>query len=355
VKNLKGNLLKTLLLLGTIVIASALVFPLSESDGAGAKKVLTAKMTTDAITIDGDASEAAWGMATPMTFNTVRGLGKSKDVMMKALYDDSYLYVLAVWKDQSGTESDLINAWVYHTGSGTFSLYPNARPDVYDGAEEDRFSIQWEIGEVKGFSGSGCRALCHNLNSAKPGMRTSNPGERTDEWHWKAARSNPVNVVHDKYLDDTYDPADVEAGHHGDSSSWYSRNRNAAKTGPMYFEPNPTDWVDQKFLLQSEIDSGDAILVAGNEALISDGEVIPGRILDESKVVGDVADVEAKGVFSGGVWTLEMKRALNTGSANDVVFDTSGTVDFAVGTFDDSGHAPQHAYSTGSFTLEFGP
>jgi hypothetical protein len=341
-------------LLAVIAVFTAYTLVNAAAIPRGAR-VLNAEYISTIIDIDGDASEAAWDTAEPMIFNTVRGLGKSRNVEMRALYDDDFLYVLAVWEDQSSTESDLINAWVYDADSETFSLYPNARPDIYDEAEEDRFAIQWAIGDVQGFSGSGCMTLCHNLKSRRPGMRTRNPGERTDEWHWKAARSNPVFVVHDKYLDDTYDPEDVEAGHHGDSPNWYSRNRNDAHTGPEYFEPNPTDAEDAKFLFQSEIDGGDAILVAGNEALLEDGQVIPGRILDESLVFGDVADVLARGVFSDGVWTLEMARALETGSENDVQFDTANVYDFGVATFDDSGHAPQHSYSTGAFTLVFNP
>ncbi|MHC4414347.1 MAG: ethylbenzene dehydrogenase-related protein [Planctomycetota bacterium] len=349
----KRTLLRPVLLLGATAVIMASAVSAAEAE-LGRPRVLNAQnIPPGTIIIDGDASEAAWDTAPPMRFNTVRGLGRSRNVEMRALYDDDVLYVLAVWDDQSSTESDLINAWVYDAGTGTFSLFPNARPHIYDEAEEDRFAIQWEIGQVKGFSGSGCMSICHGLKSSKPGMRTSNPGERTDEWHWKAARSNPVFVVHDKYVDDTFDPDDVEAGHHGDSPNWYSRNRNADRTGPEYFEPDPTDAEDAKFLFQSEIDGGDAILVAGNEDLLDDGEVIPGRILDESLVFGDVADVVARGVFSDGVWTLEMARALETGSENDVQFDTAGAYDFAVGIFDDSGHAPQHSYSTGAFTLVF--
>lgn len=353
VKNMNGIPTKTMLLLGTLLIVSA--FAMASSEGASDKDILNAKKTTATITIDGDASEAAWDTAQPLIFSTVRGIGKTRNVMMKALYDNSNIYLLAVWQDQSGTESDRINSWVYDAGTSTFSLFPNINPDILDQAAEDRLGMQWEIGEVEGFSQRGCRTLCHRLNSKKPGMRTNNPGEKTDEWHWKAGRSNPVGIAHDKYIDDTYDPNDIEAGHHGDSSGWYSRNRNAAKTGPKYFEPNPTDAVDAKFLLQSEIDSNDAILVAGNETLLTDGQVIPGRILDESKVVGDVADIKAKGVFSNGIWTLEMKRALNTGSANDVVFDPAKTNDFGVSIFDDSGATPQHSYSVRPKTLIFSP
>jgi hypothetical protein len=167
------------------------------------------------------------GKAKPIEVKVAGGVGATT-VTMKALYDDENIYFFVRWLDETRTESVRINAWIYEGGKWKPYHDPVTGRD-----EEDRFAIQWDLG-VEGFAEMGCLVLCHagDPNWPEPGsrMHTSKPGERTDEWHWKAARSNPLGIFHDKYIDHTVDPEDVEAGHHGDGPGFYTRNRNKEKT-----------------------------------------------------------------------------------------------------------------------------
>lgn len=321
--------------------------------GLASASDLVAEYTKEAITLDGNPSEAAWAKAKAIETQTVAGIGATT-VTMKALYDDQNIYIFARWLDESKTESVLMDGWEYK--GGKWELW---KDPVTGRAEEDRFSIQWEIGTVQGFATLGCQALCHPGQAGwkDPGLRmhTKNPGERTDEWHWKSARSNPLGMIHDKYIYDKVDPEDVEAGHGGDGPGYYGRNRNKDKTGPEYLELSPKDKADATFMLQSEIAGGKAAPLATYTGTIAEGTLAPGRTLDESKAVGDVADPKVKGVFKDGYWILEIKRALNTGSTNDVQFDPAKKYHFAIAVFDNSGHEPQHSYQVGVNTLSFAP
>jgi hypothetical protein len=332
-----------------ILILTALTFNIGLADAAE----LVAVYTAEPITLNGNPSEAAWGTAEAIKIPVAGGLGATT-VTMKALYDDENIYILAKWLDESKTESVHINAWIYKGGKWEEYIDP-----VTGRAEEDRFAMQWEIGDVEGFATRGCLALCHPGNSewkeSGNRMHTKNPGERTDEWHWKAARSNPLGVFHDKHIGSTVDPENVEAGHHADGKGFYSRNRNADKTGPEYIEASPDDKVDATFMLRAEVDGNDAIPLASFTGTIAEGTLVPGRILDPSKATGDVADPKVRGVFKDGYWTLEIKRALKTGSDKDVQFDPAKTHNFGVAVFDNSGHEPQHAYQVGVNTLRFAP
>ncbi|MFQ5979296.1 MAG: ethylbenzene dehydrogenase-related protein [Candidatus Heimdallarchaeota archaeon] len=360
-KRLKFIPIATGIALAILLVVSGAMVKASYADDEDhdhARTDVEAKRTTATITADGLASEEAWDDATAMDFEAEAGAqANTTTASMKALFDDDNIYLLFIWTDATATESVWESGWVY--SSGSFESIANANPSLYDGAEEDRLALIWDM-NVLGFEDEGCEAICHEWPSQtnetegleeKSGMYAEIDGELADEWHWKAARSNPLGIAHDKYLH--YQDADgtaaadwdVEGGHSGDSGSWYSKNKNASGTGPKYFEPDATG-EDAKFILQSEIDSGEAILVAGNESQLADGEKIPGRILDEATATGDVADVKAKGTFLAGVWTLEMKRALDTNSANDVTFDTSKTHFFGISIFDDGGHFPQHAHSS---------
>jgi hypothetical protein len=51
-----------------------------------------------------------------------------------------------------------------------------------------------------------------------------------------------------------------------------------------------------------------------------------------------VADVKAKGVWRDGMWTLELRRALDTGNADDVVFTRGQAVAAGIAVFDRTGH-----------------
>jgi hypothetical protein len=54
------------------------------------------------------------------------------------------------------------------------------------------------------------------------------------------------------------------------------------------------------------------------------------------KPSGSAADVEAKGEWADGKWTVEFKRKLNTGHKDDTVFVVGKSLSFAVATFDKS-------------------
>lgn len=313
---------------------------------------LVAVYTAEPITLDGNPSEAAWSKAHAIEIPVAGGVGATT-VTLKALYDDSNIYLLARWLDESRTESVKIG-WIYKDGKWEKYVDP-----VTGRSEEDRFGIQWAIGEVEGFASMGCLALCHpgNAEWKESGnrMHTNNPGERTDEWHWKAGRSNPLGVFHDKYIDNAVDPGDAEAGHHSDDKGFYSRNRNAAKTGPEYIEESTSDSEDSIFLFQEEVSGNEVVSVAALSGGIAEGTFVPGFILDSSKIESDVANPKVRGVYSDGYWTLEIKRVLKTGSDKDVQFDTQGTYYFGVAVFDNSGHEPQHAFQVGVNTLRFAP
>ena len=70
------------------------------------------------------------------------------------------------------------------------------------------------------------------------------------------------------------------------------------------------------------------------------------------KPAGSAADVEAKGTYADGKWTVEFKRKLATGNKDDAAFDLSKPVAFAVATFDSNEHS-EHLVS-GKLLLKFG-
>jgi len=320
---------KTTLFVLTVILGASLVnLALAEGTTLTAIKVATGP------TLDGADADAAWDAATALTVPVSGGKIGDVDVTLKAVYDDDNVYVLLKWADS--TMSIDKNLWEYD-GS-----------DWSKSGNEDRFSIIWDLG-VTGFAEQGCTVLCH-----ADGMRANADGEFADEWHWKAARSNPMGSSDDKYIDNTYEEGDVEAGHHGDGGdSTYADNQNEAGDGPAYTwaedTPSVPPGVPTKLASHFLLDSEKAEITS-----LAAGDKVPGYLLRNPS--GSRGDVKAYGVWANGMWTVEVQRALDTGAnatkddaTVDQVFTPGGTYRFGLAIMDDTGS--QHSVSAQPIAL----
>src|SRR3990170_6774042 len=122
--------------------------------------------------------------------------------------------------------------------------------------DEDRLAIFWNINDsVRGFNIGGCAMLCHGDR-----MHTNEPDEKADEWHWKVARTNPAGYADDKFINSTaisygITPLGVLSewtGRHDDKKTGggYKTNVNKEETGPRYYEPDPIDSEDVRFIFK---------------------------------------------------------------------------------------------------------
>jgi len=107
----------------------------------------------------------------------------------------------------------------------------------------------------------------------------------------------------------------------------YLRNGDLADAVPLYIEVSPVDFADALVLTQAEIDAGEAVAVAGLTAgqigqswarYVQLNAVVPELVLKTPS--GSAADVRVAATWHSGVWTLELRRKLVTGSPDDVAF-----------------------------------
>lgn len=336
---------------------------------------MRAVYTEDAPVVDGDVSEEAWDAAAPLTI-AVAGGTMPGDITLKALYDDTHIFIQKQWADPTFSIARS-GSWAW---DGVEQMWRNS-----DGEGEDRSNIQWNI-NAAGFADQGCMVKCHVGSYSY----LDDPNEFTDMWHMKAARSLGANEVSqesaptldgleaiagefhldgwndDKYV--TYDEnegAEEDGGRHGDAGgSTYANNRNATKAAPKFIETDPTDWLDAMVLLQSEIDDEETITAdpadpgyVGTD--VADawaeydtlGAVVPERIL--MPPTGSRADIHEAAIWKDGMWTSEMERLLVTGNDDDVQFDDMGmTYHFGVSTIDNGG-GDDHNYHSGAYQMDF--
>ncbi len=328
------------------------VAPAKDAAAQAGPTLVAAKVTAPP-RLDGTGADPAWASGTALEVPVMGPPLGFATVTLRAVYTDREIYLLAKWPDKT----------------------PNVehKPYTYDGTQwtkpegplEDRLAIPWNI-STRNFDKPGCAILCHAGSAypaKQPRMHTNGPDEFTDEWHWKAARSNPMGYIDDKYVDGTVKPDDDEAGRAADGGTRvYTGNRfkggapsfvwkNASPTVPPTAAPAQA----RLFLLDADkAPYGPTNPLTGKPW--AKGDTVPVAILQ--KPAGSNADIRAVGVWKDGFWTLELARALDTrenavkGEKNvDVIFEPGKTYHFGLSVFDNS-EASNHSFS-GPLALSF--
>ena len=349
---------------------------------------LTAAKTSSAMTIDGLGDESIWDDIDPVYYTaTVADIpafigygNRSYAGQVKAAYDDQNLYMLFQYND--GTFSTDREPWYFDTASGKWT-YESRFPQFDEsgfmtrrGYYEDKLSVMWEATPVEGFFEAGCAVACHTglspfqSEGGKSALKyTNNYGEIMDMWHFKYVRTsgNWARVMDDQYTD--WGSTNKNGGRHGDpGTAHYSTNKKTVNgmSVPKYVVPGATEtyhWITGDQVANGEaqevmdvLPNGNLVLANGavidvsNAEFQRDGGLLVPSIYSKT-AAGDRADIEAIANYSGGIWTVEIRRSLVTGSEKDVQFDDmTDTYAFGIAIFDNAGIA--HA-STGVRYLNF--
>ncbi|MFK5927500.1 MAG: ethylbenzene dehydrogenase-related protein [Desulfuromusa sp.] len=371
---------------------------ISKNRELGYDPLLKAVKVSEPPVIDGNTTDKAWALAPSHMVNlTPRPPYTATDkVELKAVYDDSYVYIQATYPDatlsmtRAGSWKWIKSGWAH----------PTAASDN-DKQSEDRISLIWNMTIQNYRDRYGCAIKCHG-NVPGSSEFTDQAGAMADIWHTKAARSlgalknsqegkltvltkgdafevtkgqvsmngwlDDKRLVSYMNLKDGYDLED--SGRRGDSGkSAYSHNRNKAKKAPKFMETKPADYIDAMVLTQREIDAGEVVVAdpaspdyAGDKVIAkawkkyrSVKAVVPERILRDS--TGSRGDVLHSATWKNGVWTNEFKRALNTGHPNEDVQFTNLNKDyeFSIAVFDNCGRGeipPGHnTYGDGQYQV----
>ena len=321
-----------------------------------ASTTLTSVKTDKPILLSG-AVDNAWQKAAPLKVtldnlpydpsNGYDGMEETT-VTMKSLYDDEYLYLLLQYNDP--TESLARFPWIKQA-DGTWKQMKKKDSTGHDNTYyEDKVGIFWDI-NTKGFTEEGCMISCHMdiEGDTSAGRKfTNNPGETIDMWHVKNVRTSPLGQVDDQFMDSTDNAkANKSFGRKGDlkTGGGYTNNINKDKTGPAYMNFPPSEKAKYYVLPSLKTPFID---------IFKPGDVVPGIVIDAFQ--GPRADIEMRGKWDNGVWTLEIRRKLVTtgekANIQDVQFDDlSKAYSFGVAVFDNS--QINHLFHTETLTLKF--
>jgi hypothetical protein len=312
---------------------------------------LTSIPVAEAPVLDGLADDAVWADVPTIEASTRRGANEgATTIRLQSIYTEDTVYFLVQWEDP--TQSFLRSPWEMQA-DGTWIQLSDPEDEGGDNNlwYEDKLAIIWTINNsIEGFEEEGCFTACHLSDEGDPKpygtMHTENEGEIGDIWHWKSVRN--LNQADDQYLDSTPYSADTpEAGRHGDprDAGGYTNNVNEDGTAPAFMPAGddfPRDG-SPGFILESEA-------VPFDPALFQPGDRLPGVVISE--FVGDRGNITAGWKWEDGVWTLELGRALVTGSEFDVQFDDlSATYYFGIANFDNA--SVRHAFEGDPITFMF--
>ncbi len=247
--------------------------------------------------LDGDPKDWSTlpGTTVPLHKAKSGSLVKVESITVKGGTHEDRVYLFLEWEDQ--TEDKTHKPWVWNEESKKYHLGPQ---------REDRLAVQFA------------------MEGDYSTMWDSGREFKADTWHWKASRSNPLGIAHDKSFAVSR------------SKLLKSYKLSLSDGGHVYFV-RPSD-------------SGDKLYRTKRYRRF-DQRTMPKYVLSKSPK-GSVADVSARGVWSDGRWQLELSRKLNTNNRDDVVFPLkSGKIKGGIAVFDRSEN-DDHAISE-TLTFEF--
>ncbi len=332
-----------------------------------AVETLTVKRIPSGVAVpvlDGKDNDAAWASAESVIIHTTKGVNNpvdDVDVTVKALYDAEHVYFQFQWHDPDVSYKRYP---LMKTADG-WKVLQNA----FDWADEDEYyedKLAMYITDVKNGT---CATTCHlGIGpDAEKGLKHGvhyTMGEIGDVWHWKSVRTDPVGepLGEPGYVDDQHfraaDPVPLPgqskdrytAGYYPDPNTGGGYKYNFEKLDPskslsetlvrpLMFPPSDTvrpnsDPKTSDYGAKWWIHKSKGIKYTPELDTYPVGTLIPNILIEPYQ--GDRADARAKGDWQRGVWTLEVRRALDTKSKFDVAFSPERPVYISLGTFNRS-------------------
>jgi len=304
--------------------------------GGEAQLIITATHVHKAPTsLDDPVWQKAPAVLVPVKGREILG-GEEETVFTKAVYNDDSLYFLFKWMDP--TMSVIKQSWQF-----------DGEQWVHLKGNEDRIALLFETTRINKFATRGCAVTCHSPADAPRKdwkFATKTAAEKGDLWHWKAARSAPYNYADDAWLTVAGRPSGSyrETGRVKDIGKGGDiKNQTEDKLRPLYMQDPTKEPLAPGFLLVEE-----AVRIS-DYSIFKPGDRIPFRL--PKKPSDSRFDVRALSRYADGGWTVMLRRKLDTGHDDDVIFNPRKRYSFAMAVFDDSGS--DHSKATQPMTLRF--
>ncbi len=275
-------------------LAAALALALASQGEVTAQRV--AKLPE----IDGKASDEAWAKAKEWVIKIDKPGeidNPMKEMWLKVVHDGTSAAFLLVWSDS--TKSERHREFVWSEDDGEYK--------VDDNLLEDSCSVAFPL-----------------EGPFNPDMLAGIPS-KWDVWEWGAFRT--------------------AQGYAKDKFHIYSKTRPEPHRSMRFSDRNE----EPIYLARPDDEGTPCVKKVDAPPAEKKTPTLPGWIPE--KPTGSAADVQARGSWENGKWSVEFKRKLVTGHKDDTPFDLSKPVDFALAVCD-QGEKSDHEVSP-KYVLKF--
>jgi len=302
--------------------------------------------TADPPRLDGDAADAAWQDAVPVTVETHKGANLPNGtipVRVRGVHDGESAYLLFEWPDATRSQKHLP---LEKTAQGWRVLQT-----AFDKADEntfyeDKFAVM--LSRDSRLAALSTSHLGDRPLSGRPGakgergLHYTTDGSIVDVWHWKSVRVGPLGQIDDNYFGPPRKaPDNPDARYTGGytqdpkTGGGFTMNWEAFDTGtvqPRWLPRSPEVLEERLGRVSLDPDTGDeglwwmprSLMVPATpeaDAQFPVGTVMPSVIVEEP-FQGDRGDVAAVARWKDGWWRMEVRRKLTADSDYDVTIGT---------------------------------
>lgn len=278
-------------------VAGAAICLAQPAATAGPAELRAARVKA-APTIDGSPDDAAWKEAAELRLDAEGRGGPSKGrktaVTLRAAVDDQHVYFLLRWQDATEDKTHKSYAW-------------NDEKKVYEVGKdlEDNAALSFPI---KG-------KFTANMLSGED--------ELWDVWHWKAFRTGP-------------------AGYAMDRTHVFTATKPEGKAAEFDAMNGKKIWIARPE------DKGDTVTKEQPGPKEKQSAAPPHY--EAVKPSGSAADIQTGNSYKDGWWTVEFRRKLNTGNADDAALAPGKKSLMGLAVFDKSEH--ENHFTAGPITLD---
>lgn len=322
--------------------------PLRGSGTPGDRLEVLAIFTSSPPTLDGVADDAVWQLAPPVQVLLTQVEPSSSDrrsfsATLRAAVDADFLYMLIEIADPIPDETP--NLFRFQGGNPAAEAYWRLSTEG-----QDALAVMFPIGSPESVQGDrpgetfdrvGCAVACHPARSTAHHEGGSYPTTgRIDIWYWKAGTTNPQGYA-DDYVAEGRDGASFPEERRGDAGVPFAEAnfppRGSAPLLPLNMAGGDNGGLDpSRFLWEATAVPFNP--QAPNPATGRPwraGDVVPGWVLRAQRTAfASRGDVRARGRHANGGWTIELRRRLSTGNADDAPLPRGQALPFSLAYFD---------------------
>ncbi len=330
----------------SIGAAVGLIAPLYFVDASYQVRLIVPRVVQSPV-MDGRGHDPVWSATRAVAVSTVRGAnlpGGQVEVEVRAVHDGEQAYFQFRWADDTRSQK---HHPLVKTEQGWRVMATGYETNDESVFYEDKFAV---ILSDRPSLGTGSVHLGEDLVPGPHyrnmrGLHFTTDGSILDLWHWKSVRSGALGYADDNFIGPpmaseragarytggyTQDPSPLPG--HPYLLNWVASDRSLPlhetpvlprflprdpqilnRMGKVSLDPSVSD-EGKWHLFADEVVAYDEML-----DLYPVGTVLPGVVLS-GEFQGDRADVRAEAHWHDGHWTLEMRRALDTGSTFDIAF-----------------------------------